>query len=123
MQSRMIWLALWSVASAVVSILYLLPDAGPPGDFELDKLAHLVAFSAIGTATWPATQRRQAFIRLFLIGCVLAIGLECLQGWVPGRQFSVFDILANVVGIVVGTAAGRRLDGLLIRLADVRGLR
>ena len=123
MHPRRIWFALWIATSAVVSVLYLLPDAAPPGEAQIDKLAHLAAFSAIGIATWPATQRRRAFFQLLLVGCALGIGLECLQALVPERQFSVFDILANMVGIAIGATAGRRLDGVLTRLVEVRRIR
>jgi VanZ family protein len=119
MQPRTIWAALWVAMSALVSVLYLLPDTGPPGDAQIDKLAHLAAFSAIGGATWPATQRWRAFGHLLTIGCLLGIGLECLQAVVPERHFSGFDILANMVGIAVGAAAGRRFDNVLTRLVEV----
>jgi VanZ family protein len=120
MQSRTIWLALWVAMSAALSVLYLLPDTGPSGNAQIDKVAHLAAFSAIGGATWPATQRWKAFSLLLLIGCLLGIGLECLQAVVPGRYFSEFDILANMVGIAVGAAAGRRFDDVLARLVKLR---
>lgn len=123
MQPRTIWFGLWVAMSALVSVLYLLPDAGPPGAAQMDKLAHVAAFSAIGAATWPATQRWRAFAGLVIAGCTLGIGLECLQALVPGREFSVLDILANMVGIAIGAAAGRRLDGVLTRLVEVRRFR
>ncbi len=105
--------------SAVVSVLYLLPDAGPPGYANLDKLTHFIAFGAIGVATWPATQRRRGFRYLLLAGCVLGIGLECLQSFVPSRDFSIADMLANMVGIAAGAAAGWRLGDVLTRLVEV----
>lgn len=120
MYPRIVWFALWVSLSALVSVLYLLPAAGPPGAAQIDKLAHLAAFSAIGAATWPATQRSRAFNLLFFIGCALGIGLECLQALVPGRNFSPYDILANIAGVAIGAAAGRRLDGVLARMVDAR---
>ncbi len=123
MHPRRIWFALWVTVSALVSVLYLLPEAGPPGEAQIDKLAHLAAFSAVGVATWPATQQPRPFFYLFLIGCALGIGLECLQALVPQRHFSVLDILANMVGIAIGAAAGRRFDGVLTRLVEARRLR
>jgi VanZ family protein len=95
--------------SGVVGVLYLLPDAGPPGDWQLDKLAHLAAFAAIGLTTWPATRRTGPFVSILLTSCVLAIGLEFVQAYVPGRDSSLPDVLANIAGLAAGSTGGRRL--------------
>jgi VanZ family protein len=119
MPPRAIWFALWVAMTTLVSVLYLLPDAGPPGAYQIDKLAHLIAFAAIGVATWPASQQRSRFGCLLAIGCVLAVGLECLQALVPARQWSLFDVLANLTGLTLGTIAGWRFDDVLTRLVEV----
>jgi VanZ family protein len=118
--SRATWLALWVVISGLVSVLYLLPYGGPPSVAQIDKLAHLAAFAAIGIATWPATQRSRAFGQILLVSAALAIGLECLQTFVPGRDFSFFDLLANTAGLAIGAIAGRRLENVLTRPVELR---
>ena len=115
-------MGLWVVTSVLVSALYLLPDAGPPGVAQADKLAHLIAFAAIGTTTWPAARHKTQFVILLAISAVLGIGLECLQAFVPSRHFSFLDMLANAVGLAIGAAAGRRLEGILTRLIEPRRL-
>lgn len=52
------------------------------------------------------------FVLLILI---LATGTELLQLWVPDRAFNVFDLLANIAGMVAGVA--------VIRLAQSTELR
>jgi VanZ family protein len=123
MPPRTIWFALWIAMTTLVSVLYLLPDAGPPGVYQIDKLAHFVAFGAIGVATWPAAQQRGRFIRLLAISCALAVGLEVLQALVPGRQFSLFDVLANLTGLAIGVIVGWRFDDVLTRLVEVGRVR
>ena len=41
-------------------------------------------------------------ILLFLIGW--GVLMEWLQGYVPGREVSGLDIIANTIGVAIGTA-------------------
>jgi VanZ family protein len=107
--SQRLWLAAWAAMSGIVSVLYLLPEGGPPGDWQIDKLAHLAAFAAIGLAIWPATRSTGAFVGILLTSCVMAIGLEFVQAYVPGRDSSLPDVLANIAGLAAGSTGGRRL--------------
>ncbi|HEX2114913.1 MAG TPA: VanZ family protein, partial [Alphaproteobacteria bacterium] len=99
------WMGLWGVTLSATSILYLLPNAGPPGEAQLDKVTHLVAFGVIGlTSFLGAGGRRPSFP--MLLSLVLAVLLEWLQGFVPGRQYSLIDCGANLAGTGAGFAAG-----------------
>ena len=46
---------------------------------------------------------------LIALGVVVVVGLvsEAGQIWVPGRYASLLDLLANMVGIVLGIPLGR----------------
>jgi VanZ family protein len=110
------WTALWALATAATTALYLLPNAGPPGQLQLDKVAHLVAFGAIGfTADLGAGRRPSAPM---IASLALAVLLEWLQGFVPGREYSIFDCGANLVGTGLGFAAGAAVRTLAARRAD-----
>ena len=52
------------------------------------------------------------FVLLILI---LATGTELLQLWVPDRAFNVFDILANIAGMVAGVAVIRLVQSTELR--------
>jgi len=115
-----LWLAM--VATAVV--LSLLPSMAPPGEYGIDKYAHIVAF--LGLAAIPAAVLPRpaavwlAMLFLFAVGG----GIESAQAFIPGRQGSGADMLANCAGILLGALAGRfaasvgRHMGLLQGLAD-----
>lgn len=87
-------------------LLYgLFRPESPPNLFEQsDKALHLLAFGAV------AVTSRLAFSRIpgwLLWGSLVALApfLEWLQHYVqPGRQFSVLDIAANVVGTLLAWA-------------------
>jgi VanZ family protein len=100
-----IWTILWAVTLSVTSILYLLPNAGPPGQMQLDKVAHLIAFGAIGFSGYLGPARRRPSVPM-LVSLILALLLEWLQGYVPGREYSLLDCAANLAGIAAGFAAG-----------------
>jgi VanZ family protein len=110
-----IWIGIWTGLAVVITVLYLLPNAGPPGQAHLDKVAHLIAFGSIGFAAVLASARRWMTVP-FLISIVLAMILEWLQSYVPGREYSIFDWAANLVGLSLGIAAAlvaRRLTAPL----------
>lgn len=40
--------------------------------------------------------------RFFILVLILAVVSELVQLWVPDRAFNVFDMLANVLGLILG---------------------
>jgi VanZ family protein len=106
------------VLSSAISVLYLLPDAGPPGQLQLDKLVHLIAFGAIGFAGYLAASGKWPAAPI-LLSVVLAVLLEWLQGYVPGREYSLVDCAANLAGIAAGFAAGTAIRARAVRASSV----
>jgi VanZ family protein len=109
-----LWAVGWFALAAVISVLYLLPEAGPPGTANIDKVTHLLAFGSLGFAGLLAAPRPGANARL-AISLILAGLLEWLQSFVPGREASVFDGVANLAGLALGIAAA-----LVVRTAILR---
>ena len=106
--ARRIELAWRIVAAAglvLLAALSLTPDPVALSDApHADKLQHVGAYA--GLAWWLAqledgqlTQRRTAAM-LMLLGVLL----EAAQLWIAHRQLSFGDILANGVGVAIGTA-------------------
>ncbi|MBM3332069.1 hypothetical protein FJY68_09510 [candidate division WOR-3 bacterium] len=65
-----------------------------------DKVIHTSLFTVMGIAAQAAAP----WISLLVTGPV-AVGLEFLQRRIPGRQFDMVDLLANISGIFLGLAA------------------
>ena len=67
-----------------------------------DKFLHFLTFLLLTTAFyWIVDTNRHRTLKLTLTVCtlVLGVGSEVLQGLLPnGRDFDLFDIVANVVG-------------------------
>jgi VanZ family protein len=113
--SRRRWLAsaVWAVVILTVSSL---PDPAPrlplfPG---CDKILHFIEYSILGAGLryWSGGVRP-----LFLIGGAGFAALdEFHQRYVPGREASPWDWVADLAGLAIGfiffrRAMGKRLDG------------
>ena len=68
-----------------------------------DKVGHLLAYTALMTNVGLLTLKRKFLFRLG-IGCSFIYGvlMEIGQCFVPGRTFSIYDILANAGGVIIG---------------------
>lgn len=80
--------------------------------FEFDKVVHTGIYALL-VHLWLTGFKRQRVNRFFrdkayplVISLAIAIGvvIEFLQGaFIYGRVFDIYDIIANVVGVCVGT--------------------
>ena len=106
------FLRYWLPALAYVTLIITLsaqPHLKPPLDFRFaDKLAHLVEYGVLGAllvrALRGTLRLRLAFAAALLaiaIGALIGAGDEYFQGFVPGRESSVLDWMADVAGITL----------------------
>ena len=79
----------------------LIPEAGMGVTVYKDKIAHLMAYFAMGALAWisVATMRRKLYLLLFSV--VLGVVLELVQEYVPGRSMDAADAAANTAGVVL----------------------
>ena len=106
----------WTPAVVWAGFLFLLSSRpflpGPPGLPLADKLLHLVLYLILGTTLVWAGRRNMSrgfFLALALSGVLFAASDEWHQGFVPGRDPSVGDLMADVVGLFLGFALALRL--------------
>ncbi len=97
----------WGPAAIWAAVLFLFselpPDVGT-GGFEVnDKLVHLGLYSVLGAAlAWGAWRTRRGIVGLLLLGFSYGAVDEWHQGFVPGRDPSMGDLLADGAGVIVG---------------------
>ncbi len=106
-------LVFWCVLIAV-GIVSLLPREALPETHLWDKLEHAAAYAilcVIGVVSYPRKRTRW----VLLIGLVaFGTALELGQSFVPGREASSADVIANTFGVVIGFAVSmftRRATG------------
>ena len=71
-----------------------------------DKVGHFIGYAVLSLNTFLVfgfkPLRKGIFLIIGLIGW--GVLMEGLQGFVPGREVSGLDIVANSVGVAIGTA-------------------
>jgi VanZ family protein len=98
-------LQFWTLLLACLA-LSLMPQ--PPRVFELasDKLWHALAYLILYVTSYFAYHHARHTTRfVMLLGFSLVI--EVLQHFVPNREFSLLDVVANTVGLLLGMLACR----------------
>lgn len=77
---------------------------------QADKLNHLLAFASIGCAAVFAQAPGGRAPATALLGCLIfGIFIEWVQYFIPGRQCSAADVLANMAGATVGVILAQGL--------------
>jgi len=87
------------------------PDLDSP---HADKIYHVVAFAVLVLPTSVLYARSLTWV--LPLACVFGIAIELVQPF-TGRSAEVADILADLVGIGVGTAVGLTLSAIVRRHA------
>jgi VanZ family protein len=107
---RYSWPALiWSV---VVLVLTLIPGSAIPevGIFQVDKLVHFFIFGVLMILSSYALYKKSEIqgrpLNPLLITAIYSVSfgitIEFIQKFVPGRSFSLADMVANSIGVGLG---------------------
>ena len=70
---------------------------------------HALAYLWLSVLPFFSIERIKVASAVALLMILLGIGLEFAQTLVPGRFFSVWDIIANSCGVALGVLCGRYL--------------
>lgn len=84
-----------------IAVLSLLP---PKSGLEIqsnDKVNHFIAYACLTFSGLAANILKGKF-GLVLFFILFGILMEWLQGFVPGRDQSFFDTVANILGVGIG---------------------
>ena len=105
----------WLTAALFVYVSWeaLRPDPGGSSIDQLDKLLHFMAFATLAVSSALASSRgRRSHWTIAALLLLYGALIEIVQAYVPGRDSSWLDLMADGVGI----AAGLGLVTLLRRL-------
>ncbi len=99
-----------AVVALLVQLIAIYSPGSPEGNgvFGADKLVHVVLFAVPSALAVLGGGRLARWVPLLLLGH--AVVSELVQAWwIPSRSGDVYDVLADVVGVALGCAIGRRL--------------
>jgi VanZ family protein len=100
---------------AYVAVMYALsldPGTPTPGVPGVDKVLHLVEYGILGLLLARGAGGAPALplaLLLIVMGTGIGIGDELIQSTVPGREAGAPDVVADVVGVVLGIWVGTRV--------------
>lgn len=98
------------------------PRLAPPGEYSADKFVHVAAFGFMAVLGWTAWMRARSRVLVAIALSVHGALIEAAQTMVPGRQGSLEDWLADILGILAGAALMAALEALRrIRAEAARG--
>ena len=108
-------IVVWIISIAAVSYLSLIPQVEFPFYFRWsDKLYHFLAYFWLSILPFFGFESAKKALAWALSMILLGIGLEFAQDFVPGRFFSIWDMIANSLG-----ACGGIFCGMSIKSSDV----
>lgn len=112
----MVRLAVWAArAAALVLVLALFAngDAGIPTPPPWDKVAHYGYFGLFTGTLWLASGGRARWPWLLAASLMLGIADEWRQLYLPHRQASVADLLADIAGAATALLVLNRAAALV----------
>jgi VanZ family protein len=98
------WLGLWIALWGLAIVLCLLPL--PPSPFDVqhfDKIEHVAGYAALAAFAAALFASRRALLGAALGLILLGLLIEGLQSLVPWRSADVMDLIANAVGVALGS--------------------
>lgn len=96
-------LLLWIISVLTVVYFSVTPKLEFPYTFDhADKIYHMLSYLWLSALPFFAFSGRGAVLAGGLAMIPLGIVLEFVQAYVPGRSFSLLDMAADCLGVVLG---------------------
>jgi VanZ family protein len=81
------------------------PGSSPRGDI-LENLALFLPYGYLGMVAWSRPRGPLRFLLVVGTGAAYAVALQWAQLYLPSRDATLRDVVPNVLGTVIGAAAG-----------------
>ncbi len=102
-----------------VILLSLLPQEVLPDPGIWDKWNHVMAYGALALAGGFGFRGLRSLLLVGIGLLILGIALEIAQAALPHRSASAYDVLANLIGISLGSIAAIGVNALLQKRAQI----
>ena len=87
-----------------------MPQVKTPIDFSYsDKAWHALAYLWLSLLPYVGFEHKRRALSVSLLMIALGMGLEFGQHFIPEREFSISDIMANNLGVILGIVFGMAL--------------
>lgn len=95
------------IAFLVYAVIVAAGSLSPGGDARfasLDKIVHLLVYYIFAVLGYRALQNKRRYPLLCAVIVAYGAVLELCQSFVPGREMSLYDLVANIAGVALGAA-------------------
>ena len=110
---RKLAISAFFIGLVAVIALSLLPQESLPEIDTWDKLNHAFAYGVLAVAGGLGFKGGRSLLMVGLGLVVLGAGLELAQSFTPNRDGSIYDAVANLVGVAIGSLATVGVNTLL----------
>ncbi len=80
-----------------------------------DKICHMGMYLLLAFGPFLFLKKESLSAYLVIFSMFVGIFLECAQFFIPFREFSLYDMIANELGILLGIVLGAKAHRLLIK--------
>jgi len=95
------WQLVFWLNTTLLLYLTLMPNISYRVSIDnIDKLFHLIGFGAFAVFFGMAYPKLK-LCRVFVLSSLLGVAVELIQSQIPYRSFSLLDMLADSVGILI----------------------
>ncbi len=105
--ARFILLLVFAVDWLLLTYLALRPATDSIGIHHFDKVMHFIAYAQLTVFAFIVTAGKHS-LRHFYSFCaaivIYGIAIEIIQLFIEGRDGSVYDFIANSIGVIIGYA-------------------
>lgn len=94
----------------LLTVLALQPASGAPGPLHADKVMHFIAYLQLTGFAYIITPHMRYFHGMCAVIVLYGLGIEIIQGFLPTREASVGDFLANTLGVLMAVVLVRWIE-------------
>lgn len=102
MRTTLIWRTIFVFSLIILMVLALIPMSGKPSFSGQDKVLHLLAFAGLFVLGFCSFPSRSSWPYLYLGLLLFGVCMEVLQGQTSYRSMEGWDLVADLLGIVLG---------------------
>ena len=102
----------YTIVLVIVTLINLngVPSLGSSFD---DKIYHVIAYIGLAflwITYFKPNKKRHILSLVFICAILFGVALEVIQHQLnPNRTYDIYDLIANCIGVLIGTLIARRL--------------
>lgn len=106
---------IWFLLLVLIAVGSLMPVHGVPSFQHMDKCIHFAGYAFMAFIPAYFSGKWRIILKTGVILLLAGVAIEIAQYFVPSRDMSFYDFLANIAGICFGAISGRFIGRIFAR--------